>query len=300
MEGITEYLAHLQQVLGRLPLNDVQRVVESLLAGHEAGAKIFIMGNGGSATTASHFACDLAKGTITSGVPRFRVIALTDNVPLLTAWANDMSYGDIFVEQLHGLLDAGDVVIAISGSGNSENVVRAVRMAKWRGAKTISLTGCGGGKLASLTDVSVVVPSSYMEQIEDVHLILEHLICTVLRQELRKRARLGGGQWREIKVEHRMRGEGRLPFDKAQDKPLPARDESAEALTVNGSTAPPSPSTEFTMSEDFGEIGRTTEPIRRSAQAECSPKFGLAEVWTMLSEKSAPRWKSKLKGVPKE
>ncbi len=272
MEGIAEYLTQLQQVLGRLPLDDVQRVVETLLEGHKAGAKVFIMGNGGSAATASHFACDLTKGTITSGMPRFRVIALTDNVPLLTAWANDMSYGDVFVEQLHGLLEAGDVVIAISGSGNSESVVRAVRMAKWRGARTISLTGCGGGKLAPLTDVSVVVPSSCMEQIEDAHLVLEHSICTALRQELRKQSRLGGRRWQGIKAEYRMQGEGRLPFDqaqdkpfdKAQDKPLLVRDDLAEVPTPGNS-------------------------------------MGLARVWDALSESPAPRWKIKLeKGVAGE
>lgn len=236
MEGIAEYLTQLQQVLGRLPLDSVQRVVEALLEGHQNGAKVFIMGNGGSAATASHFACDLAKGTVTSGVPRFRVIALTDNIPLMTAWSNDMSYGDVFVEQLHGLLDQGDVVVAISGSGNSENVVRAVRMAKWRGAKTISLTGCGGGKLAPLSDISVIVPSSCMEQIEDVHLILEHSICKTLRQELRKRARLLRGRWKGGKVEHEIWGEGQLPFAGAQNRPLPEEENSLEEPKLYDST----------------------------------------------------------------
>jgi D-sedoheptulose 7-phosphate isomerase len=269
MKGITEYLTQLQQILGRLPLDDIQLVIEALLAGHKAGAKVFIMGNGGSAATASHFACDLVKGTITAGMPRFRVIALTDNVPLMTAWANDMSYGDVFVEQLHGLLELGDVVIAISGSGNSENVVRAVRMAKWRGARTISLTGCGGGKLAPLTDVSVVVPSSCMEQIEDAHLILEHLICTTLRQELRKQARLLGSKWQEIKVEHIMEGEGQLPFDRAQDRPLSMEDDSAAVPTPDSSTSRLRP-----------------------------PKSKPTEVWTVVGENPAPRWKPKLeKGV---
>lgn len=269
MVGIEEYLTQLQQMLGRLPLGDIQRVVETLLEGHEAGAKVFIMGSGGSAATASHFACDLAKGTITSGVPRFRVIALTDNVPLMTAWASDMSYGDIFVEQLHGLMDPGDVVIAISVSGNTECVIRAVRMAKWRGARIIGLTGCGGGKLAPLTDVSVVVPSACVEQVEDVHLALGHSICAALRQELRKRARFLGGQWQELKIEHRIWGEGQLPLNNAQDESLLGGSDPAEASTLSNPTA---------------RLGVSLNP---------SPKSGPDEV-----ENPAPRWKPKLeKGV---
>jgi D-sedoheptulose 7-phosphate isomerase len=285
MQGITAYLTQLQQVMGRLPLDDVQRVVETLLEGHEAEAKVLIMGNGGSAATASHLACDLSKGTITSGVPRFRVIALTESVPLMTAWANDMSYGDVFVEQLHGLLDPGDIVIAISGSGNSECVIRAVRMAKWRGGRTISLTGCGGGKLAPLTDVSVVVPSSCMEQVEDIHLALGHSICVTLRQELRKRARSMGGQWQEIRMEHGMQGEGRLPFDKAQNKPLPKKDDSAVASMLKESTARLSVrrsiATEFELSE--------SELPRADAHAGGSPGSRLDKVWTALSENPATR-----------
>jgi len=283
MVGIEEYLTQLQQMLGRLPLDDIQRVVETLLGGHEAGAKVFIMGNGGSAATASHFACDLAKGTITSGVPRFRVIALTDNVPLLTAWANDMSYGDIFVEQLHGLLDPGDIVIAISVSGNSECVIRAVRMAKWRGARTISLTGCGGGKLAPLTDVSVVVPSACVEQVEDIHLALEHSICTVLRQELRKRARFLGGQWQEIKMERRIWGEGQQSLDRTQGEPLPEGSGPMEvSLKPSPATRPGArlnPATDFTASEDFGKTA-TMISAKLSEPDQV--------------ENPAPRWKSRL------
>ncbi|MCR4408366.1 MAG: SIS domain-containing protein [Anaerolineae bacterium] len=214
MMSIEEYLAQLQQILGRLSLDDIQGVVKTLLEGHEAGAKVFVIGNGGSAATASHLACDLSKSTIISGVPRFRVIALTDNTSLITAWASDMSYGDIFVEQLHGLLDPGDIVIAISANGNSECVIRAVRMAKWRGARTISLTGCGGGKLAPLTDVSVVVPSACQEQVEDAHLALTHSICMALYQTLRKKARFSRGQWQGVERYRGIWKEGRLPFAK--------------------------------------------------------------------------------------
>lgn len=218
MMSIEEYLVQLQQILGRLSLDNIQSVVKTLLEGHEAGAKVFVIGNGGSAATASHFACDLSKDTIISGVPRFRVITLTDNMPMITAWANDLSYGDIFVEQLHGLLDPGDIVIAISATGNSESVIRAVRMAKWRGARTISLTGCGGGKLAPLTDVSVVVPSACQEQVEDAHLALAHMICMTLYQELRKKARFSRRQWQEGERDRGIWREGWLPFAKVHSE----------------------------------------------------------------------------------
>ncbi|MBC7250183.1 MAG: SIS domain-containing protein [Anaerolineae bacterium] len=234
---MAEYLTQLQQVIGRLPLKDVQQVVDTLLEGHEARAKIFVIGNGGSVATASHFACDLSKGTITAGVPRFRVISLVENASLMTAWAGDMSYGDVFVEQLHGLLDPGDVVIALSSTGNSECLIRAVRMARWRGAKTISFTGCGGGKLAPLTDVSVIVPSSCLEQVEDVHLALGHSICLALRQALRKRARYLGGQWKEVNHDLRLWGGGQLPLGRARDRVL-SEDKSLSESDSNHDNEP--------------------------------------------------------------
>lgn len=141
------------------------------------------MGNGGSAATASHFACDLAKGTAgkDDSRKRFKVIALTDSVPIITAWANDTAYQNIFLEQLKNLLDAGDVVIAINGSGNSKNVIKAVEYANAQKALTIGLTGFGGGKLKGMVQECLIVPSHSLEQIEDVHLILEHILCSWLR-----------------------------------------------------------------------------------------------------------------------
>ena len=125
-------------------------------------------------------------GTIVPGAQRFKAIALTDNVPLITAWANDTEYANVFVEQLDPLVEAGDVVIGISGSGNSENVLRAMRLAKAREAHTIGFTGASGGKLAYLVDVNVVARGAPMEMAEDVHMFLDHLICTTLR-EVRRR-----------------------------------------------------------------------------------------------------------------
>lgn len=179
---LNNYTMDLRDVLAQLPARDIIRVSEAILAAGERGGTIFILGNGGSAATASHFACDLAKGTQRPGVRPFRVIALTDNVPLMTAWGNDSSYEHIFAEQLRPLVQSGDVVIGISGSGNSPNVLEAMRIAKEAGAQTIGWTGFRGGKLKALVDICVLVPSHSMEQIEDVHLILEHALCTALRK----------------------------------------------------------------------------------------------------------------------
>lgn len=169
-------------VLKRLSHDDIQSVIAVLRYARATGRQVFTLGNGGSAATASHFACDLGKGTIRDGSPRFQVTALTDNMPLFSAWANDTGYENVFSQQLANLARPGDVIIAISGSGNSANVLNAVRQARSVGAITVGLTGFEGGQLKDLVDVSVVVPCHCMEQIEDVHLILEHLICTILRQ----------------------------------------------------------------------------------------------------------------------
>jgi D-sedoheptulose 7-phosphate isomerase len=182
---IKEYIDSLQSTLYNLPMEQIEQVIEVLLEAQQARKTVFIFGNGGSASTASHFACDLGKGTAQPGVPRLRVISLTDNVELITAWANDTAYEHIFTEQLRGLVEPGDVVIGISGSGRSANVLNAINLAKQSGATTIGLTGFDGGLLADMVDVPVVVPNYCMEQIEDVHLILEHTICSTIRENLR-------------------------------------------------------------------------------------------------------------------
>ena len=176
------YITTLQDVLDHLPLDEMKRVVEEIFAAGERGSTIFILGNGGSAATASHFACDLAKGTQQPGQRPFRVIALTDNVPLITAWGNDTAYDRIFAEQLRPLVQPDDLVIGISGSGNSPNVLEAMRVAHNGGARTIGWTGFRGGKIKDRVDVCVSVPSHSMEQIEDAHLVLEHAVCATLRK----------------------------------------------------------------------------------------------------------------------
>jgi D-sedoheptulose 7-phosphate isomerase len=139
------------------------------------------MGNGGSASTASHMASDLNKGANRTDAPRFSAIALTDNIPLMMAWANDSSYDDVFIEQLRNHLEKGDVVIGISGSGNSLNVLKAIGYANSSGATTIGLAGFDGGELAKMAKISYTVPSHCMQQVEDVHLILEHMLSMILR-----------------------------------------------------------------------------------------------------------------------
>jgi D-sedoheptulose 7-phosphate isomerase len=143
------------------------------------------MGNGGSAATASHFALDLAKNTIMPGVPRLKAISLTDHVPLITAWSNDTAYEHIFAEQLANMIEPGDVVIGISGSGNSQNVINALQLAKESLAATIGLLGAHGGKIKDIVDVYVLAPGHNIEQEEDAHLILAHVITRHMREVVR-------------------------------------------------------------------------------------------------------------------
>lgn len=179
---INEYLSEVSNILGELPLGKIAQVVDALESAREQGRSIFLFGNGGSAATASHFACDLAKGAICQGKPRLKAFALAEQVPLLSAWANDSAYEYIFAEQLETFIEAGDIAIGISGSGNSPNVLHGIVVAKAKGATTIGFIGFDGGKLKALVDIPVVVPIHNMEQSEDIHLLLGHVITTCLRQ----------------------------------------------------------------------------------------------------------------------
>ncbi len=161
----------------------MRRIVPMLLKARAEERTIFFFGNGGSAATASHFVADIGKATIRGDGKRFRCVALPDNVPTLTAWANDADYSKVFSEQLKGLAKAGDVALGISGSGNSPNVLEAMRVARALGLGTVGLTGMGGGKLKELVDVPLVVPSNSMQHIEDVHLLVCHLLTAYLRDE---------------------------------------------------------------------------------------------------------------------
>jgi D-sedoheptulose 7-phosphate isomerase len=184
MDGIRRYVEEIKHTLDNLPWQAIQKTIAILQEARLSDRQVFIMGNGGSAATASHFACDLGKGTLMPGRPRFRVIALTDNMPLFSALANDFGYERVFMEQLASLVQPQDVVIGISGSGNSPNVLNAVFLAQQMAATTIGMTGFDGGRLKHLVDVCIRVPNHCMEQVEDLHLMLEHLISTQLRQAM--------------------------------------------------------------------------------------------------------------------
>jgi D-sedoheptulose 7-phosphate isomerase len=176
-----QYFEELQRVVVNLPHEDVDRIACELLRAYDAGQTIYLFGNGGSASLASHLACDLGKGTAYSnGGRRFRVLALTDNLPTLTAWANDSSYDDIFSEQLMNFVRPGDIAFAISGSGNSRNVLKALRTARDAGAVTLGISGFQGGEMKGLCDMCVVVPSDNMQIIEDLHLSIAHSIFRIV------------------------------------------------------------------------------------------------------------------------
>ena len=184
-----EYLTGLKTVLDRLPLDVLEQLFTAIENAHAAGQQIFVIGNGGSAATASHMMNDLNKGTLghKGDAPwkRFKVIALTDNVSLMTAWANDTDYNTVFSEPLKNLANRGDVLIAISASGNSPNIITAVEVAKTLGVKVLGLGGFTGGKLAQLADVCVVVPSNDYGPVEDVHMIIDHILVGYLYEKLR-------------------------------------------------------------------------------------------------------------------
>ncbi|MBI4639558.1 MAG: SIS domain-containing protein [Candidatus Tectomicrobia bacterium] len=180
---IDRYRKNLTTILEALPTAEIIKIIELLEEAREQSRTVFIFGNGGSASTAAHFANDLSKATIVAGKGRFRVISLVDNIALLSAWANDTSYERIFAEQLENFLQPEDVVIAISASGNSPNVLAGVEVAKAHGAHTIGFCGFGGGKLSKTVDIAVVVPSDEYGPVEDVHLMLNHMITTALREK---------------------------------------------------------------------------------------------------------------------
>jgi D-sedoheptulose 7-phosphate isomerase len=185
MNAVVSYISELDQLMNRLPVDAIQNVIELLYQARLEHRQVFVMGNGGSAATASHFVCDLAKNTRCKGFPDFRVIGLTDNMPVFSALANDEGYENVFSQQLASFVRPGDVVIGISTSGKSPNVVKAIQLANRVGARTVGLTGYDGGHLAGLVDLHVHVPSHTIEHVEDLHLVLEHLICKDLRDRSR-------------------------------------------------------------------------------------------------------------------
>jgi D-sedoheptulose 7-phosphate isomerase len=180
-----KYLDFLSRVLGRIDTGSIARFVELLLDARERGAAIFFIGNGGSAATASHFANDIAVGTRPKDKP-FRALSLTDNVAVLTAIGNDHGYDEIFVRQLRAHMRPGDVVVAISASGNSANVVKAIEYANANEGVTVALTGFDGGRLREAARYDVHVPTHKGEYgpVEDAHMVLDHLVASYLIRHL--------------------------------------------------------------------------------------------------------------------
>lgn len=182
----SQYVDDVKSALERLPWSSIEALIALLHDARLNDRQVFIFGNGGSAATASHMACDLGKNTAMSGWPRFRVMALVDNMPAVSAIANDLGYENVFAEQLIGFVRRQDVVIAISTSGNSPNVVRAVECAIAAGATTVGMTGAPGGQVARLVHLPVVIASHHADQVEDVHLIIEHMLVRALRAGLNR------------------------------------------------------------------------------------------------------------------
>ena len=190
LESVKDYIKKVKEILDELPLEKIEKIADILLEAYEKGKYAYIMGNGGSAATASHMVCDLAKGTIwpvSPGDKRFRVMGMSDNIPLMTAWTNDIDYSQVFREQLLNLVGEGDVVIGISSSGSSDNVIKALEYANSCSATTIGFGGCGGSKLKEVAKECIVVNSHNAERIEDVHLIVSHVIKLYLNIKLNLR-----------------------------------------------------------------------------------------------------------------
>lgn len=188
MEAINKYFAELEQMMQALSIPHLEHVFQLFDDAYRHGSRIFIMGNGGSAATASHFALDLAKNTIMPGVPRLKAISLTDHVPLITAWSNDTAYEHVFAEQLANMIEPGDMAIGISASGNSPNVINALQLAKKSRAVTVGLLGAKGGKIKDIVDAYVLAPGQNIEQEEDAHMILTHIITRHMREVVRSYA----------------------------------------------------------------------------------------------------------------
>ena len=184
---INSFLDETKRLLGMLDQSAIASAKKILVDGYHRQARVYLMGNGGSASTAQHFACDLGKYVIPEGQRPFDVRCLTDNPPLYTAWANDAPREDVFVNLMRGLLKPTDVVMAISvhgGSGFSADVVKGIRYAREIGAKTIALVGFDGGLLHRECDCSILVPAESTPQTEAIHVVIQHLLMQVIKEEL--------------------------------------------------------------------------------------------------------------------
>ena len=181
-ETIINYANDIVGICDNLPHDKIEEVCNALLNAYKSKKKIFIAGNGGSAGTANHFTCDFGKNAVKSESDRPKIMSLSSNVEVLTALGNDFSYADVFTEQLKNLMSDGDLIILISASGNSPNVVTAAEYVKSRGGTVIGFTGFSGGKLKELSDVSIHIPCDSYEKVEDLHMIITHIIVCIFKE----------------------------------------------------------------------------------------------------------------------
>jgi len=170
-----KYLGDLKELIDTIDINEITEFIKDIENTYKNGKTIFIMGNGGSAATASHFVCDINKGVSLKLQKKFKVLCLNDNVPIMLAYSNDISYDSVFIEQLKNFIMNDDLVVGISGSGNSKNILNAINYANKVGARTFGIIGCDGGKLKNIAQRSLIVRSFDMQKIEDCHMILTHL-----------------------------------------------------------------------------------------------------------------------------
>jgi len=180
IQEIGEYFYKLKKTIDLISKEELSQLINILVSAKDAGKTIFIMGNGGSAATASHYCCDFNKGVSLGQDKMFKFICLNDNVPTMMAYSNDISYDEVFVGPLRNFLNEGDYVIGISGSGNSMNVIKALEFANGKGAITIGLTGFSGGKVMNLCKYNVHIPIDDMQITEDLHMVLDHCMMKIL------------------------------------------------------------------------------------------------------------------------
>ncbi len=184
-DDICNYLTKVQDCINKLNKDEIENFVKILIEKRNEGKQIFIMGNGGSGSTASHFSCDFNKGLSYQKDKKFKFICLNDNIPTILAYSNDISYDDIFVEQLKNFLNKDDLVIGISSSGNSKNVLKAIEYANKNNATTFALTGYDGGKLRQIANHSINTNIDDVQISEDIHIMLFHLAYKVIEKTLK-------------------------------------------------------------------------------------------------------------------
>ena len=183
-QEIKEYYKELSDTLLKLDYEQISEAMNALVDCYENGGTVYVFGNGGSSATASHMVCDFNKGVSMKKSKKFNFVCLSDNTPILTALANDLSYEDVFAYQIEKILTKDDLVLAISGSGNSKNIIKACEVAKKAGVKIIGMTGYDGGKLYQMADYHLHAPINDMMKAEDIHMSFDHMMATILLRVL--------------------------------------------------------------------------------------------------------------------